>query len=138
MISTDAWTPDVVEVRQKDLMDKFIAEWDLKEDDTATENPDFMIAGRGGDAVGHPLDDDSFVVCKGSRISIDNTTGIQHDYLNLRNQLVQDGVIQNNQFVKDYEFNSPSAAAAVVLGRSANGRREWPKLDGKTVAQAGH
>lgn len=138
VISTNVWTPEVVEARQKDLMDKFVTEWDLSEDDTVAESPDFMIAGRGGDAVGHPLDGDNFVVNKGSRISTDITPGLQQGYTNLRDQLIRDGVIQNNIFIKDYKFDSPSAAAAVVLGRSANGRREWTKLDGRSVAQAGH
>ena len=40
--------------------------------------------------------------------------------------------------MKDYIFSSASAAAAVILGRSANGRREWTKLDGRTIAQIGH
>ena len=28
-------------------------------------------------------------------------------------------------FAKSYGFSSPSAAAAIVLGRAANGRTEW-------------
>lgn len=47
-------------------------------------------------------------------------------------------IIKDNQFVEDHPFTSISAAAAVILGRSANGRREWAKLDGRTIAQTGH
>ena len=29
------------------------------------------------------------------------------------------------EFNEDYEFSSPSTAAAVVMGRNANGLKEW-------------
>jgi hypothetical protein len=32
-------------------------------------------------------------------------------------------------------FSSPSTAAAVVLGRSANGRVEWKAADGRTLKE---
>jgi hypothetical protein len=37
------------------------------------------------------------------------------------------------QFVEDFIFRSPSAAAAAVLGRSANGWTEWKNKEGKTI-----
>ena len=40
---------------------------------------------------------------------------------------MKDGIISNGVFVKDYLFSSSSAAAAVVLGRAANGQKEWTK-----------
>jgi len=39
------------------------------------------------------------------------------------------------QFTQDYSFSSPSTAAAVVLGRSANGRIEWKAADGRTLKE---
>jgi hypothetical protein len=36
-------------------------------------------------------------------------------------------------FTKDHVFQSPSAAAIVVLGRSANGRDEWKDNQGRTL-----
>lgn len=46
-------------------------------------------------------------------------------YYDLKRELEEIGVIVDRQFTVDHEFNSPSAAAAVVLGRSANGKKEW-------------
>lgn len=46
-------------------------------------------------------------------------------------------MIVNGIFVKNYTFSSSSAAAAVVLGRSANGRKEWTLLDGRTYGKYG-
>ncbi|SMC92078.1 protein of unknown function [Desulfocicer vacuolatum DSM 3385] len=33
----------------------------------------------------------------------------------------------------DYLFSSPSTAAGIVMGRSANGLIEWKTKDGKTL-----
>jgi len=96
------------------------------------------LAGRGGSATGYLTTEVEFVVMKGSRVASNVTDGFQAGYMNLRNQLITDGVIVDNVFVNDYTFTSMSAAAAVILGRSANGRKEWTKLDGRTFAQVGH
>lgn len=39
------------------------------------------------------------------------------------------------RFSQDYVFTSPSTAAAVVLGRSANGRIEWKDAQGRTLKE---
>lgn len=51
-------------------------------------------------------------------------------YFNLRNALVKDGVIVNRIFTRDYEFNAPSAASAVVMGHTSNGNVDWKTADG--------
>ncbi|MBV5334912.1 MAG: DUF4357 domain-containing protein, partial [Sulfuricurvum sp.] len=35
----------------------------------------------------------------------------------------------------DYLFSSPSAAAAIVMGRSANGLTEWKSKSGKSLKE---
>jgi len=55
-------------------------------------------------------------------------------------RLISEGVVKENEgqlrFEQDYLFNSPSGAAGVVLGRSANGWIEWKRSDGVTLSQA--
>jgi hypothetical protein len=55
----------------------------------------------------------------------------------LRAALVKNGVLTPSGdayvFAQDYIFASPSTAACVILGRSANGRIEWKTKDGKTL-----
>lgn len=51
-------------------------------------------------------------------------------YANLKQNLISTGVLAPTAdgkyvFAKPYSFASPSAAAAVVLDRNANGRLEW-------------
>lgn len=72
--------------------------------------------------------DGEFVVLKGSfaRKAWTQPGG----YQKLHNQLQQQGVLKIAtqhllMFSCDYAFSSPSAASAVVLGRSDNGRKSW-------------
>ena len=139
VINVDEWTPRIVESRQKYLEDVFTNKWDIKiSKDDSIEDPVYKLAGRGGSATGYLTTEVEFVVMKGSRVAAKVTDGFQAGYMNLRNELITDGVIVDNVFVNDYTFTSMSAAAAVILGRSANGRKEWTKLDGRTFAQVGH
>lgn len=56
-----------------------------------------------------------------------------------RNQLIANGsLVEKNGllvFTKDTEFSSPSAAAAVVHGGSANGLTTWKTREGKSLKQ---
>ena len=137
VINIDKWTPDIVKQRQEDLLAVFTDNWDLKKSDEKKEKERFLLSGRGGNAFGYPLDDDNFIVLAGSRISRDVTDGFAQGYLDLRESLISDGTIMNNVFTEDYTFSSSSAAASVVLGRAANGRKEWALLDGRTYGKYG-
>lgn len=56
VINIAAWTPEVVEARQKDLEEIFISKWDLKiSKENSSENPIYKLAGRGGNASGYSL-----------------------------------------------------------------------------------
>lgn len=73
--------------------------------------------------------DGDFVVLKGSQAR-PKWTGSPRGYANLFDQLVQDKVLLEAStgervFSQDHGFSSPSAAAAVISGRSANGRTKW-------------
>jgi hypothetical protein len=59
--------------------------------------------------------------------------------MNLRDALIEKGVIATGHsglsFTQDYTFDSPSAAAAVIMGRNANGRVEWRTKAGVTLKE---
>jgi hypothetical protein len=59
--------------------------------------------------------------------------------LALRQQLIAEGALIEREgflvFTKDVEFSSPSAAAAVIHGGTANGLLAWKTKDGKTLKQ---
>lgn len=64
---------------------------------------------------------------------------VEHAYKVLREKLVREGAIvpghdgRAMRFARDQVFASPSAAAAVVVGRPANGRSDW-KIQGSGVS----
>ena len=91
---------------------------------------------KGAEARGHRTPD-GFVVLKGSTAVLQERQSAQKwpATIAIRNQLIADGtLVQKNgffEFTKDVEFSSPSAAAAVIEGGSANGLIEWRTQDGK-------
>jgi hypothetical protein len=84
--------------------------------------------------------DGEFVVLSGSEAR-SAWTGVDSSYTMLRHKLERDGTVAVSGdgglsvFTHDQVFASPSAAAAVVLGRNANGRLEW-KLKGGGLTYA--
>ena len=69
-------------------------------------------------------------VLKGSVVTPHVVPSMHKSYGALRQRLEKEGIIADSQFQRDYEFSSPSAGAAVVLGRSANGNTEWKTNEG--------
>ena len=79
-------------------------------------------------AQGQEIDGEFFVL-KGSKARVE-WVGTERGYQGLFKQLVAERLLvaqgsDNLVFSDDYAFSSPSAAAAVVCGRSANGRTSW-------------
>ena len=139
VINEPKWTPDVVKKRQETLNEVFAEKWELSPSrQSETDEGLFLLAGRGSSARGYPIDKDCFLVLKGSRIAPDVTSGLPQNYVEQRKTLLEIGIVQSNVFTEDHVFTSASAAASIILGRSSNGRREWAKLDGRTLAQSGH
>ncbi len=134
VLSQESWTPEVLEERQAYLLSVFKDRWALYAEEKE-ENQEWYLAGRGSNAKAYIFEGEKTRVLAGSVIAPSITEGLQSGYYDLRQKLFDTGVIVKDVFVKDYEFDSVSAAAAVILGRSANGRKEWLKLDGRNVSQ---
>lgn len=91
---------------------------------------------RGADACGREVAD-GFVVLQGSRARASEVESI-HEYMrDLRQQLQERGVLapEGGQlvFTQDFRFSSPSTAAGVLVGGSANGRLAWKDEAGRTL-----
>ena len=92
-----------------------------------------IAAARGADAKGL-LVPDGFMVIKGSKIAKDTVPSMASNLVNLRNIMLEKNIInQEFVFVTDYIFTSPSLAAAIVMGRNANGRTEWKNINNKSI-----
>ncbi len=134
VINVQEWTPDTVQKRQDELLKVFMKQWNLGNDkdvpDVKYNKPLFYLVMRGSNATGVAGEGTQFIVKKGSIISTDTTPSFQSSYAQLRKELIEKGIVKDGVFVEDYTFDSVSAAACVVGGRSANGRREWSTIDG--------
>ncbi|MGP9551244.1 MULTISPECIES: GIY-YIG nuclease family protein [unclassified Halomonas] len=91
---------------------------------------------RGAEGTGREVAD-GFVVLKGSLARAEETVSI-HDYMREQRQLLQErGVLSpldgKMVFTQDFRFSSPSTAAGVLVGGSANGRLAWKDANGKTL-----
>ena len=95
---------------------------------------------KGAEARGHRTPD-GFVVLKGSTAVLQERQSAKNwpAVLATRKQMIADGtLVQKNgfyEFTKDAAFSSPSAAAAVVEGGSANGLIEWRTKDGRVLKE---
>ena len=73
-------------------------------------------------------------VLKGSTIASPVVPSMAESLRRLRDSLLEKGIVDADfHFVKDHIFTSPSLAAAVVLGRNANGRTEWKTAGNKAL-----
>ena len=78
-------------------------------------------------------------MARGSEAVIDWVPSAQKYALDHRNALVARGVLVLNQgryvFTQDYTFESPSGAAQVIQGRTANGRIDWKNDSGTALKE---
>jgi hypothetical protein len=93
----------------------------------------FIKAVRGADGQGEPTSD-GFLVFKGSKAAHVTTNSLSSSLVNNRRKLIDAEILVDKldhyEFTEDYIFSSPSTAAAVLMGRSANGQTEWKLENG--------
>ena len=87
------------------------------------------------------LTPNGFLVLMGSQAVLNERASSQKYPwpLNMRQRLKDEGVLSVSEdhlvFIRDEEFSSPSAAAAVVHGGHANGLIAWKNKNGKTLKE---
>jgi hypothetical protein len=85
--------------------------------------------------------ENGFVVLEGSEAVLKERPSTQkYQYAaNLREGLRTDKIVEERMdrliFLSDYEFSSPSAAAAVIHGGQANGLTAWKDSKGITIKE---
>lgn len=92
----------------------------------------FIKAARGCNAIGEQTSE-GFLVLKGSKTTDSMTPSSSPSLIKIKEDLIKKQIIINSEFVDDYIFSSPSYAAAIVMGRSANGLTEWKTSDGRIL-----
>jgi hypothetical protein len=97
----------------------------------------FEIRHKSGVKAAGVEEDGEFIVLKGSEALKDAGYQGTNSYGELKQELIAQGVLAASadgkfyEFARPYSFKSPSAAAAVVLDRNANGRLEWKVVGSK-------
>lgn len=98
-----------------------------------------VLTGKGATGTGDDTSE-GFVVFEDSLARGDEVPSVGAGTTRLRARLIAGGVLVPDndalRFTKPYLFDSPSTAAAVLLGRTANGRIEWKDQQGRTLKEA--
>jgi hypothetical protein len=102
-----------------------------------------ILACKGKGVVAHGYEATQGFVVKANSLAVGETVPSMQQHVrgmyDLRQELIGNGVLERDgdhyRFTQDFVFSSPSTAAAVVLGRSANGRVEWKDGRGRTLKE---
>ena len=99
---------------------------------------ELFLSGKGIQARGYD-GPGGFVVQSGSQAVKNEVASIQTYLSDLRKALLKQNIFEDTgtayQLAQDYIFTSPSTAAGVLLGRSANGRAEWKDADKRSLKE---
>ena len=113
-----------------------IYEEDTKEKLEESKSEVFMmeIKKNGIKATGYRVNQ-GFLVIKGSTCAVKMNANTTECFIKERQRLVEEGVIENGKFMKDYTFSSSSAAACQVGGHNVSGPQNWKTESGITLKE---
>ena len=135
------WNLSAMEGRFEELFKNIVKIWKRPEnsEDRDIEKVTFVLKGAASSGTGKLLAYEKFEILKGSIILKGNKGS---ESVEKRNKRIIEELIENNLVEKDgnkyilkenYKVSSPSAAASLILGRNANGWKEWKTFDGKLL-----
>ena len=139
----EEWNLLSMEARFESLYDDIIKIWKRPEDKATNdmEKITFVLKGKVTSGKGRLLSNEKFEILKGTSIVLevksDNPSTFRRNK-NLIEDLIRKNLIEKLEdryvFKENYIATSPSAAAILVLGRSANGWTEWKTYEGKILS----
>lgn len=150
LFNKSSWTFDEIVDRTEELANKAVEIWKFSKPIPTVslnsresigkiysidEDTDIYCKGPGASAVANVINKSSIRVHKGSIAKKETSNSFEtHSYIKLRNQLINDGILIEDGdsliFTSDYDFQSPSAAACIVLGTPSNGQSAWRDING--------
>ncbi len=98
----------------------------------------FLLKGKDAEAVG-TLTEGGFVVKAGAIARKEMLPSTTDSVTRVRERLLAEGILEEHsgqlRFTEDHVFDSPSGAAAALLGRTSNGWVEWKHPDGRSLSE---
>lgn len=109
----------------------------VAKEDKNISDPLFYCKGKGAIATGR-MTNDGFIVYKDSTASTNTSKAVTDRNQKIIKKLIENGYVHetNNSsliFLKDYVFNTPSAASDIVLGNSTSGWKKWKTENNLTL-----
>jgi hypothetical protein len=104
-----------------------------------SSNPLFICKGKEAVATGR-MTNDGFVVYKDSTATTNFSKAVTERNQRFFEKLLTTGYVKKKSeelyvFIKDYVFNSPSAASDTILGNSTSGWKKWKAKNNKTLEE---
>ncbi len=104
-----------------------------------TSNPLFTCRGKKALATGR-MTNEGLVVYKDSTATTQFSNAVAERNRKSIDKLISNGYLDKKDenlyiFIKDYVFNSPSAASDIILGNSTSGWKKWKTKGGKTLEE---
>lgn len=111
----------------------------VSKEQTKTSDPLFTCGGKKARASGR-MTNEGFVVYKDSTATAQFSSAVVERNQKNIEKLVSNGYLEKKDddlylFVKDYVFNSPSAASDIILGNSTSGWKKWKTKNNKTLEE---
>lgn len=102
-------------------------------------DPLFTCGGKKAIATGR-MTNEGFVVYKDSTATSNFSSAVAERNRKNIEKLIANGYLEKRDddlyiFIKDYVFNSPSAASDIILGNSTSGWKKWKTQNGKTLEE---
>ena len=98
----------------------------------------FFLTSTTSNAKGR-LTESGFLVLAGATVRRELTKSSSDSMVVCRNRMLSEDVFEDLgdelRLTRDYEFGSPSGAAAAVSGRSSNGWIDWKDANGRTLSE---
>lgn len=130
----EKWDFLKMEERFEILYNKIIEIWKRPEEEEQNFRDEiFILKGKVGSGQGKLLKNKKFKILKGTYIPKIMADSIKEKFAKIINKLKEENILEEQEqiylFKSDYEC-SPSTAASLILGRSANGWNEWKTYRG--------
>lgn len=119
----------------------------LKSSFELDEKETYYFSVKGVNASGFPVgkrSTPSFMINKGSMISPKCANSLRQQVVDIRNKLIDDGILTYDSKLNCYIFNesymttSPSFAASLVAGNNRSGLDVWTTKDGYSLKDSGY